>query len=135
MPLPYLQHQRAMVLRMAAQEAIQETLQPKVPRRVAGVDRGVLDVAVAVQALGGARLRDDGVRREDPPQGRIVVLGIVVVQPRLGVLLLVDVAVLCDSSTPGGRRGLPVGRYVRRWTSPPWASGRTARLPRWSPCT
>ncbi len=52
------------------------------------VDRVVVDIAVAVEALGVAGVRNDRIRGNKAPQGGIIVAGMIEVQPRLGVLLL-----------------------------------------------
>ena len=61
-------------------------------RGVGEVDRVVVGIAVAVQRLRVARLGDDGVGGDEPPQGRIVVPGVIEVQAGLGIADLASIA-------------------------------------------
>ena len=50
-------------------------------RRIRKPERIILDIAVPVQALGIARLRHDRICADEPPDDRIIVPGVVEIQP------------------------------------------------------
>jgi hypothetical protein len=64
-----------------------------VPARVGPVDGIVVDVAVPVQTLGIAGIRDDRIGREEPSEGGVVVAGVMSVQAGRGGVAVKPLAV------------------------------------------
>jgi hypothetical protein len=64
-----------------------------VPARVDPVDGVVVDVAVSVERLGVARVRDDRVGGDEAAQRRFVIPRVVIVEAGLGILFLAREAV------------------------------------------
>jgi hypothetical protein len=73
------------------------------PRRVSIPHRVVFRIRVPVQILRVGRIRHDGIGRDEPPQHRVIVPGVVVQQPGV-VTILAGVVALGGADTAATRR-------------------------------